>query len=478
MDRSDAGSVPTPGSKAVPPEPPTQIAPITLDAETIAPTPPPAIPVLSAADVASAPVSGVPASLIEHSRYRIIRLLGQGGMGSVYLAEHRHMERQVALKVISSDLINNADAVRRFRQEVTAASRLGQHPHVVAVHDAEQIADLHFLVMEFVEGQSLADYLHASGPLPVAEACEYIRQAALGLQHAADRGMVHRDIKPHNLMRTPQRQIKVLDFGLARCGRDSEKARSQLTQQGVLMGTADYMAPEQASDSRVADIRADVYSLGCTLYHLLTGRVPFPEGGTVEKIIKHAVELPTPVGALRRDLPVGVVRIIEKMMAKAPEQRFQTPREVAEALAPWTVASNSSAAPMTVLPAPGASTLSRRSIARPLAAPQITSVASRRIRSTANWLMLVGYVDAFTGVIALFSRGNVVPILGAVMMVIASLILIGSARMKARQSHRWSLLAAYLALVPGNFCFPFTILFGMRALTCLNDPQQRAEFPA
>jgi predicted Ser/Thr protein kinase len=477
MDRPDAGSNAAPGPPAVPPEPPTQIAPPSLEAETVAPTPPPALPGVPGAASVLSLSPGVPPSLIEHTRYRVIKLLGQGGMGSVYLAEHRHMERRVALKVISPDLVTNSEAVRRFHQEVTAAARLGPHPNIVAVHDAEQAGDLHFLVMEFVDGQSLADYLRARGPLPIAEACDYVRQAALGLQHANEQGMVHRDIKPHNLMRTPHGQIKVLDFGLARCGRETDKARTQLTQQGVLMGTADYMAPEQANDSRVADIRADVYSLGCTLYHLLTGRVPFPDGGTVDKIIKHAVEQPAPVGALRRDLPLGVVRIVEKMMAKIPDQRFQTPGEVAEALVSWAVPSARSTGPMTVIPVPALTAVASKPVLRTLAAPQIGSLHARRIRWSANWLMVGGYLNGFVGITMLFVEVRTVPLIGLVAILLAPLILIGSVKMKARQSYRWALLAAYLSLVPTSFCFPLTVFFGLRALSCLSDPQYRAAFP-
>jgi serine/threonine protein kinase len=374
-------------------------------------------------------------------------------------------------------LINNADAVRRFQQEVTAAARLGAHPNIVAVYDADQIGDLNFLAMEFVEGQSLADYLRLKGPLPTAEACDYIRQAALGLQHATEQGMVHRDIKPHNLMRTPQGQIKVLDFGLARCGRDPEKARTQLTQQGVLMGTADYMAPEQASDCRVADGRADVYSLGCTLYHLLTGRVPFPEGGTVEKIIKHAVEPPTPVGALRRDLPVGVVRIVEKMMAKPLEQRYQTPGEVAEALAPWSVRTAGDSRPVTVLAVPTVTAVLDRPGVRPLTIPTLRPLVERRIRSCANWLMVAGYINGIFGCGMVFGAGGSLAYIGIFLVCVATLVLAGAFNMKSRQSYRWALCAAYMALVPASPCFLVTVFFGLRALNCLNDPQVRRAFP-
>jgi hypothetical protein len=477
MDRPDAGNAAGPGR--LPPEPPTRVIPPPAEAETLAPTPPPALAVGTGPGSAFLVPPGVPAALAEHARYRIIRPLGQGGMGSVYLAEHRQMERQVALKVINPDLINNSEAVRRFRQEVTAAARIGPHANVVAVYDADQVGDLHFLAMEFVEGQSLADYLRAKGPLPTAEACDYVRQAALGLQHANAQGMVHRDVKPHNLMRTPQGQIKVLDFGLARCGRESEKARTQLTQHGVIMGTADYMAPEQASDCRIADARADVYSLGCTLYHLLTGRVPFPDGGTVEKIIKHAVEPPTPVGALRRDLPLGVVRIVEKMMAKPLDQRFQSPGDVAEALAPWCVKTAGDSRPPTVVAVADLPTVTPVwgvPTRKPLSIPPLVAPLERRIRSCAFWLMVTGYIQGIVALVVLFASGWS-PVVGLGMACVATLILVGAMKMRSRQSYRWALCSAYLALVPMSPCCPVTVLFGLRALFCLNEPHVRRTFP-
>ncbi len=475
MQRPDPGSAPASGPGARPPEPPTQLTPPAPEAETVAPTPHPA-----AAGPGTVLPGGVPPALADHPRYRVVRLLGQGGMGAVYLAEHRHMERPVALKVISPDLVGNPDAVRRFRQEVTAAARLSPHPNVVAVYDADQVGDLHFLVMEYVEGQSLADYLRVRGPLPAAEACDYVRQAALGLQHAADQGMVHRDVKPHNLMRTPQGQIKVLDFGLARCGRETEKARTQLTQQGVLMGTADYMAPEQASDSRAADGRADVYSLGCTLYHLLTGRVPFPEGSTVDKIIKHAVEPPTPVALLRTDLSPGLAQVIEKMMAKPIKQRFQSPGLAAEALAPFAVATQRPARRVTVAPVPAATAAwtPRPSFARS-AAPYVSPIILRRIRWSATWLTLTGYVNAFMSIVLLFGKesSTMFPVLGLVVIAMSTLILIGAVKMKSRQSYRWALLAAVLGMVPLSLCFFVTVPLGIRAFSCLNEPEVRAAFP-
>ena len=219
--------------------------------------------------------AGLPTELIDHPRYRVVATIGAGGMGAVYRAEHRLMDRPVALKVIRGDLLGSAAMVERFRREVKAAARLASHPNIVAAYDAEQAGETHMLVMEFIEGTDLARVVDRRGALPVGEACEYARQAALGLQHAYEDGMVHRDIKPQNLMRTIRGQVKILDFGLARFA--SEVAsQGGMTAEGMVLGSADYIAPEQIDNPHAADIRADIYSLGCTLYFLLAGRPPFP----------------------------------------------------------------------------------------------------------------------------------------------------------------------------------------------------------
>ena len=280
---------------------------------------------------ASAFVEGLPLELHNHPRYRVLRPLGAGGMGVVYLAEHRLMERTVALKVISKQLTASPAVVERFRREVRAVARLA-HPNLVQAHDAEQEGDLHFLVMEFVEGENLAWLVDRNGPLPVEKACDYVRQAALGLAHALTLGLVHRDVKPQNLIVTAQGQVKVLDFGLASI---AEERGGGLTEFGQGMGTPDYVAPEQIRDAHSADARADVYSLGCTLYFLLTGRPPFPEGNAAQKVAAHLEKQPTPLKELRPETPVAVVQVIERMMAKAPALRYQTPADVVAALEPW-----------------------------------------------------------------------------------------------------------------------------------------------
>jgi serine/threonine protein kinase len=285
--------------------------------------------------------AGLPPELIDHPRYRVLRLLGTGGMGAVYQAEHRVMERLVALKVIRADFTADVAAVDRFHREVRAAAALS-HPNIVTAFDAEQIGNVHFLVMEYVEGVNLARHVALSGPLPVDEACSHIRQAALGLHHAYEKGMIHRDIKPHNLMLThtgsapktePYGRVKILDFGLARLA--GAPVQNAQTVSGMLLGTVDFMAPEQADDARTVDIRADIYSLGCTLYYLLSGRVLFPDGSLLQKVVAMMEKPPPPLSQYRIDLPPLLFNVIGRMLAKTPENRYQTPAEVAHVLTPF-----------------------------------------------------------------------------------------------------------------------------------------------
>jgi WD40 repeat protein/tRNA A-37 threonylcarbamoyl transferase component Bud32 len=275
----------------------------------------------------------IPAELVAHPRYRILEFLGAGGMGTVFKAEHRLMERVVALKIIRKDLMDRPAALERFPQEVRAAARL-VHPHIVTAYDADQAGNVHFLVMEYVEGKSLDRLLGQSAPLPVDQACDWIRQAALGLHHAWEQGMVHRDIKPGNLLLTPAGQIKILDFGLARFANEAVSAAG-LTPEGSMIGTPDYMAPEQADAAGNADIRADIYSLGCTLYHLLAGEPPFPQGAPLHKLLFHQTRQPRLLTELRGDVPAELAEIVGRMLAKDPAQRYQTPAEVARELAPF-----------------------------------------------------------------------------------------------------------------------------------------------
>jgi serine/threonine protein kinase len=285
---------------------------------------------------------GLPKELSEHPRYKVGKFLGAGGMGAVYQAEHRLMDRIVALKILHPDLLRHPRVVQRFRQEVKAAARLS-HPNIVTAYDAEQAGEVHFLVMEFVDGISLAHLIAKKGSLEISTACNFARQAAKGLQHAFEAGMVHRDIKPHNLMLTRKGQIKILDFGLARLASETRADldlptgldRPGLTRLGDILGTPDFMAPEQVVDSSQADIRADLYSLGCTLYYLLVGQSPFAKDSARTVLLSKKYRLPRPITDLRDDLPAGLPMILNKMLAKDPAHRFQTPAEVVKAFTPF-----------------------------------------------------------------------------------------------------------------------------------------------
>ena len=263
----------------------------------------------------------------------LIDLLGEGGMGRVYKARHRRLKRIDAIKVIRPDRLVSKTTLERFFREAQVMSTLN-HPNIVKVYDADEDGDRHYIVMEFIDGIDLGHIIAQSGPLSVGQACACIRQAALGLQHAHEKGLIHRDIKPTNLLlarhvRAGER-VKILDMGLARLN-EQESPASGLTQQGQMMGTPDFMAPEQAEDSHNVDIRADIYSLGCTFYQLLTGEVPFPGGNLLDKLTRHSKEMPRrPEG-----LPDGLWAAIEKMMAKSRDARFAEPARVAVALAPF-----------------------------------------------------------------------------------------------------------------------------------------------
>jgi formylglycine-generating enzyme required for sulfatase activity/tRNA A-37 threonylcarbamoyl transferase component Bud32 len=267
--------------------------------------------------------------------YRILERLGEGGMGQVYKAHHVSMDRTIALKMIPKERVTDPTAVGRFQREVRAIAKLS-HPNIVIAFEVNQAGQTLFLAMEYVDGIDLARLVQQSGPLSISRACEYIRQAAMGLQHAHERGLVHRDIKPGNLMVTrpgaDQRPvIKILDFGLARFESESANA-ARLTQMGKVVGTVDYIAPEQAQDPRRADIRADIYSLGCTLFYLLTGKPPFPGKDVVEKIGARVLGDAPSVRQSRPEVPPALEQVLAKMMARDPANRFQTPGEVVRAL--------------------------------------------------------------------------------------------------------------------------------------------------
>jgi serine/threonine protein kinase len=264
--------------------------------------------------------------------YELLGPLGAGGMGQVYKARHRRLNKLVALKLLRGHTHPSPEALARFLREMKAAGGL-DHPNVVEAHDAGEQEGVAYLVMKLVEGTDLARLVQERGPLPVAEACELARQAALGLQHLHERGLVHRDVKPSNLMRTPDGVVKVLDLGLARW-REEATPEDDLTGVGRFLGTPSYLAPEQARSAAEADIRADVYGLGGTLFYLLTGRAPFAHHEDWgQKLEAHQAEAPPGVRALRPEVPAELAELVGRLLAKRPEDRPQTPGEVATALA-------------------------------------------------------------------------------------------------------------------------------------------------
>jgi serine/threonine protein kinase/Leucine-rich repeat (LRR) protein len=312
--------------------------------------------------------------------YKLLAKLGEGGMGAVYKALHTELDKIVALKILPSDRLQDRSAVDRFKREMKAIGKL-EHPNLVRAMDAGEDAGTHYLVMELIDGVDLAALVKQRGPLPVAEACEIIRQAAIGLQYAHERGLVHRDIKPSNLMVSGEWSvvsgdesgkaeggsgksdefptafplppshfhhspltthysptIKILDMGLALLAGQHVEGSPELTTTGQIMGTVDYMAPEQAGDTHSVDIRADLYSLGATLYKLLTGRAPFegPQFNTpLKKLAALASASPRPIRELRPEVPEELAAIVHRLLAKTPDERPATPRAVAELLAPF-----------------------------------------------------------------------------------------------------------------------------------------------
>src|SRR5438045_2689896 len=249
-------------------------------------------------------------------KYKGLELLGSGGMGSVYLCEHKLMRRRVAVKVLPTAKAAEPSSLERFYREARAVAAL-DHPNIVHAYDIDQDDNLHFLVMEYVDGANLQDMVNKSVTMAVNRASHYIRQAALGLENAHEAGLVHRDIKPGNILVDRAGVVKILDMGLARFFHDEEDVLTKKFDDNVL-GTADYLAPEQALDSHDVDIRADIYSLGATFYFCLTGRTPFHEGSVAQKLIWHQTRQPKPIRSLRPDVPEELVAIVDKMMAKDP----------------------------------------------------------------------------------------------------------------------------------------------------------------
>lgn len=266
-------------------------------------------------------------------KYKLLDHLGSGGMSSVYLAEHVLMRRQVAIKVLPQNRVGDSAYLARFHFEAQAAAAL-DHPNIVRAYDLDNDGKIHYLVMEYIEGRDLEAIVSAEGPLDCPLAAEIIWQATAGLEHAHECGLVHRDIKPANLLIDVKGVVKILDMGLAKFTSEARASGERIADDQIL-GTADYLAPEQAVNSRTVDARADLYSLGCTLYFLLTGQPPFAVGTAQERMAAHQRELAPSILVRRPDAPPELVAICARMMEKDPESRFQSAREVRAALGAW-----------------------------------------------------------------------------------------------------------------------------------------------
>ena len=283
-------------------------------------------------------------------KYRLLSLLGKGGMSAVYLAEHTLMRRRCAIKVLPAKRVNDSSYLGRFHREAQAVAAL-DHPNIVRAYDVDHEVDgdteLHFLVMEYVEGRSLHEVVQQDGVLPFRLAAEYTRQAAEGLHHAHRAGLVHRDVKPGNLLVDRGGTVKILDLGLARFFGEADDMSLTVAHDEKVLGTADYLAPEQALDSHTVDARADLYSLGCTLYFLLTASPPFTEGSLAQRLLAHQTKSPPPLAEKRPDIPASLAAIAEKLMAKRPGDRYASAAEAAEVLAAW-LAAGSDGEPLVV----------------------------------------------------------------------------------------------------------------------------------
>ena len=275
----------------------------------------------------------LPPELREHPRYKVKRLLAAGAMGDVYLAEDVAVSKLLVLKVLKPELAGKPARKKRFLQEARIAARL-RHPNIAEILHCAAAGRSAYIAMEFVPGETLAQMIGRRGPLPVGEACELIRQAAAGLAYAQQQGVVHRDVKPQNFIFDPQtRLVKILDFGLGRLA-DEHRSGTRLTKEGEILGTVSYISPEQATDSREADSRSNVYSLGCTFFFLLSGFPPFRGKNPVAVLNKHREEAPPSIRTLRGDVPAEIAGLVDRMLAKNPGERPQSPGEIVSALTP------------------------------------------------------------------------------------------------------------------------------------------------
>jgi serine/threonine protein kinase len=287
----------------------------------------------------------LPPELRNHPRYKIEEPLATGAMGDVYLATDKVLAQRVVVKVLKPRWAGNPVRLKRFLQEARVAQRL-RHANIARVLHSAPAGESAYIVMEFVDGETLAEIVGRRGPLPIEEACGLVAQAAAGLAYAARQRAIHRDVKPENLMFDDEtKQLKVVDFGLGRLV-DEQRSGSRLTREGEILGTVNYMAPEQAADSRSADTRSDVYSLGCVLFFLLAGFPPFRGRSPLEVLTKHAQEAPPSLAALRPEIPAEIAALVARMLAKSPLERPQSLAEIVPELVSTTAKSGASKAPL------------------------------------------------------------------------------------------------------------------------------------
>jgi eukaryotic-like serine/threonine-protein kinase len=287
--------------------------------------------------------------------YTILDRIGKGRMAGVYKGVHR-LGQTVAIKVLPPSRAKDPTTLARFQREARMAMKL-KHPNIVRTFQVGQQGDLYYLIMEYLEGETLEDVLKRRSTLPPAEAVRLIHQALEGLEHVHEQGLIHRDLKPANLMLVPARAagqpdntlwatMKILDIGVGRAlfDEDASEGNFELTNEGDILGTPEYLSPEQARDARVVDIRSDIYSLGCVLYHALAGRPPFVDASRVRLLVRHATEAPRPVREFSPSMPDGLQQILDWMLAKDPSQRYPTPARAAQALQVYLSATDSRAA--------------------------------------------------------------------------------------------------------------------------------------
>ena len=333
-------------------------------------------------------------------KYKLLGHIGAGGMSSVYLAEHTLMRRLRAIKVLPRNRVDDSSYLERFHREAQATAAL-DHPNIVRAYDVDNQGKTHYLVMEYVPGRDLMTIVKDDGPLDYVSAAKYIYQSALGLQHAHDAAMVHRDVKPANLLVDESDSIKILDMGLALMNEDqSELAGLTDKHNEKVLGTADYLAPEQALNSHNIDSRADIYGLGCTLYYVLAGHPPFPEGTLAQRIAQHQTKMPPDIRLDRTDLPETLGSICFKMLQKNPDHRYQSANEVASDLESWLstqgVELNQSKADVVHLPQRVDINQSTESVAQAMQAA--VAVANQgAIASVHSSVHLIGEYSAVTG---------------------------------------------------------------------------------